>query len=175
MAARLILPRSGWLLLLLLAVVSGSVRWRYTVRVNVAVITGRIRGRRRRGGEREKAFLKRDSRTGADTPPHPRIFRLALSHSLSLLLSTLPAFLPHSPVRSRACALSLSFFPSFPFLLLFCAPTNVATAAATPTLIAFLVARALTPTLANKKIQWGTESGTYMASSGGFRIYHSPD
>lgn len=73
--------------------------------------------RAKRARERARAFLKRDSRTGADTPPPPRIFRPALplprSHSLSpsLPLSRFPpaAYPPLSLTlaRSRACALSL--------------------------------------------------------------------
>lgn len=79
--------------------------------------TGRTRGRWKRA-ERERkrvrAFLKRDSRTSADTP-HPQILHhaLPLPHSLSLSFSLtllqLPILLSRSLARSRACALSRAF------------------------------------------------------------------
>jgi len=89
-----------------------------------------------------RAFLKRDSRTGADTPPHPQIFRLALllPRSLSLFFLSLSLFSSHLCIfLSRSLARSLSrvrpFFrsPFSPVLFLLYAPTSIAAATATAT------------------------------------------
>lgn len=130
--------RSGWLMLLLLCwpLLLAVRRWWQTRH------TGQCRGAHsrtttangERAGERARAFLKRDSRTGADTPPHPRIFRLApplprahsLSPSLSLTSLRPPIFLSRSLARSRACALSLALPFSPPALSRPYVPASIA-------------------------------------------------
>jgi len=103
------------------------------------------RRERRREREREKervrAFLKRDSRTGADPPPHPRIFRLALllprslslffPLSLSLFFSHLCIFLSRSLARSLSRVRPFFRSPFSPVLFLLYAPTSVVAATVT--------------------------------------------
>lgn len=91
-----------------------------------------------RRGERVRAFLKRDSRTGADTPPHPRIFRLALPLPRSLTFSFFlchfspAAYLPLSLPRSLSRVRPFPRSPFSPVPLRRYAPTSgIATVTAT--------------------------------------------
>jgi len=98
------------------------------------VSTGCIRGRRRAEKERERTFLKRDSRTGADTPPYPRIFCLFPSLFLQLSLTR-----PLAYARAPFLFPFLSLPPSFSF----------SHASSTSRLLSHT--SALTPTRARKK------------------------
>lgn len=104
--------------------------------------------------ERVRAFLKRDSRTGADTPPHPRILRLALplplAHSLTfsffLCRSSPAAYLPLSLARSLSRVRPFPRSPSSPSPSVPTLPR-----AASRRLLSTPVRRPLTPALANQK------------------------